>query len=58
MALIGFKADDSAVNRIQVLPPNDNLRPPAIQANVRHIFLFFMSKEMKLLPVTSEFAMC
>lgn len=33
MALIGFEADDGAINRVQVLPLNRNLRTPAIQTN-------------------------
>lgn len=35
MALVGFEADDGAINRVQVLPLNHNLRTPAIQTNKR-----------------------
>lgn len=33
MALVGFEADDGAINRVQVLPFNHNLGTPAIQTN-------------------------
>lgn len=33
MALVGFEADDGAINRVQVLPLNHNLGTPAIHTN-------------------------
>lgn len=45
MALIGFEVDDGAINRVQVLPLNHNLRTPAIQTNN---WLFWAGEQEKL----------
>lgn len=44
MALIGFEVDDGAINRVQVLPLNHNLRTPAIQTNN---WLFWAGEQKK-----------
>ena len=47
VALIGFEADDGAVNGIQVLPLNHNFWPPAIQRKSEEWLPFHNVRESK-----------